>query len=102
MFIRRTLVLSFFISVLTSGLGQICLAVDTSKPAARITNSVNESDLIRLVGHTHPLASAKYDQGAVRDTLRMDHMFVVLRRGAEQEQALEQLIGQLHDPHSVN
>jgi hypothetical protein len=88
----------FLLSLLVGGLQRATFAVDTSKPAG----SLNESDLIQLVGHTHPFATAKYDQGAVADTLRMDHMFVVLGRSAEQQQALERLSRELHDPRSAN
>jgi subtilase family serine protease len=80
------------------------LVVATSaaaNPADRIVTSVNESDLVQL-GGTHRLALAKYDQGPVADSLRMDHMFVVLQRSPEQEQAVERLAAELQDPHSAN
>jgi len=80
------------------------LMVGTSaaaNPADRIVTSVNESDLVQL-GGTHRLALAKYDQGRVADSLRMDHMFVVLQRSPEQEQAVERLAAELQDPHSAN
>ena len=80
------------------------LMVGTSaaaNPADRIVTSVNESDLVQL-GGTHRLALAKYDQGPVADSLRMDHMFVVLQRSPEQEQAVERLAAELQDPHSAN
>jgi subtilase family serine protease len=63
---------------------------------------VNESDLVQLVGNTHPLAAAAFDQGAVADGFPMEHMFVQLRRSPEQEQALQRLNAELQDPHSVN
>jgi len=80
------------------------LMVGTSaaaNPVDRIVTSVNESDLVQL-GGTHRLALAKYDQGPVADSLRMDHMFVVLQRSPEQEQAVERLAAELQDPHSAN
>jgi subtilase family serine protease len=80
------------------------LVVGTSaaaNPADRTATSVNESDLVQL-GGTHRLALAKYDQGPVADSLRMDHMFVVLQRSPEKEQALERLAAELQDPHSAN
>jgi subtilase family serine protease len=70
--------------------------------SARIVNAVNESDLVQLNGNTHPLALSQFDQGIVSDSLRMEHMFVVLRRGPEQEQALQQLTAELQDPDSAN
>lgn len=69
--------------------------------AAQIVQPIDEANLVPLAGHTHPLAMAKYDQGAVSDSLPMEHIFVQLRRSAAQEQALENLIGELQDPHSA-
>jgi hypothetical protein len=66
----------------------------------QVTGAVNEAELIQLTGNTHPLALPKFDQGAVRDSLPMEHMFLVLRRSPEQETALQQLIAALHDPNS--
>ena len=68
----------------------------------RIVSAVNESDLVQLNGSTHPLALPKYDQGLVADGFRMEHMFVVLRRSPEQEQALQQLAAALQNPHSAS
>jgi subtilase family serine protease len=103
MFMRRdsmrALVFSFFFSLLLS---TVSYAVDSSKPAARITNSVNESNLVRLRGGTHPRAIPEFDQGSVTDSLPMEHIFVVLRRSPEQDQALEGLIAALHDPRSTS
>jgi len=74
----------------------------TYAAAARIVGPVDESDLIELTGNTHPLAIAKFDRGVVADSLPLEHMYVVLRRSPEQEQALEQLIQAQHDPQSAS
>jgi hypothetical protein len=70
--------------------------------ATRITLPINEANLVPLEGSTPPLASARYDRGVVADSLPMDHMLLVLKRGPEQEQALQSLIAQLSDPQSPN
>jgi len=69
--------------------------------AAQIVQPIDEANLVPLAGHTHPLAIAKYDQGPVSDSLPLEHIFVQLRRSTAQEQALENLIGELQDPHSA-
>jgi pseudomonalisin len=66
----------------------------------RIVDAVDETKLVTLAGRTHPLAAPKYDQGAVSDSFPMEHMFLQLRRSAEQEDALQQTIKELQDPHS--
>jgi subtilase family serine protease len=71
-----------------------------SVPVSRIAQPVDESNLVQLVGHTHRLANAKYDRGAVPDSFRMDHMYLQLQRSPQHEQALENVVNQLQDPHS--
>ena len=68
----------------------------------RITSTIDESQLVQLTGNTHPSARSEFDRGEVADNLPLEHMFVVLRRSAEQEQALERLTAEQHDPHAAN
>jgi subtilase family serine protease len=78
-------------------------AVGQAEPpvvAARIRDAVDETKLVSLIGQTHPLAATKYDEGAVADSLPMEHMFLQLRRSPEQEAALEHSIAQREDPQS--
>jgi subtilase family serine protease len=58
--------------------------------------------LVTLAGNTRPEANTANDRGPVANTFPMEHMLLQLRRSAEQEQALVQLIDQLHDPASPN
>ena len=103
MFMRRYVlngpVLAFLLLLVVSTLTPLA---HSSNQDDQIVTTVNESDLVQLTGNTHPLAIAKFDRGAVADSLRMEHMFVVLRRGPEQEQALQQRTAELQNPHSVN
>jgi subtilase family serine protease len=97
-FLRNSLWIS--VTLLLSGtLAQV--AYSSSSPANRIVTAVNASDLVQLGGTTHRLALSKFDQGAVPDSLPLEHVFVVLKRGAEQEEALQKLLGELQDPHSA-
>ena len=77
----------------------------TSPGPARplITQSINEGNLVVLEGNTRPEAkNPANDRGIVPDSLPMPHIMLQLRRPAAQEQALQTLIGQLHDPQSPN
>jgi subtilase family serine protease len=69
---------------------------------ALIREKVDETKRITLAGNTHPEASAENDRGAVSDDLNLDHMMLQLKRSAQQEEAAEQFIAELHDPHSAN
>ena len=77
-------------------------AAQAQSPAAspRIVDAVDETKLVTLTGHTHPLATPKNDQGAVEDSFPMEHMFLQLRRSPEQEATLQHTIEDLQDPHS--
>jgi hypothetical protein len=68
-----------------------------------ITRSINESISVALAGNTRPEAkNIANDRGIVADSLPMEHVFLQLRRPAAQQQAVQTLIDQLHDPNSPN
>lgn len=67
-----------------------------------IARSIDENNLVTLAGNTRPEANAKNDRGRADDDFRMEHMWLQLQRSPEQEQALDKLIDQLHDPKSPN
>jgi subtilase family serine protease len=67
-----------------------------------ITQPVDPTHLTRLAGNTHPLALAKYDQGAAPSSLVMNHLFLVLKRSPSQESALDTLLEQQQDKKSPN
>lgn len=62
----------------------------------RITQAIDDTQLVRLKGNVHPLAQPQFDQGAVSDATPMQRMMLVLQRSPEQETALQLLMrGQL-------
>jgi hypothetical protein len=67
-----------------------------SRPARitkdRITQAIDEKQLVLLRGNVHPLAQAKSDLGAVSDAQPLDRMLLLLQRAPEQEAALRQLL----------
>jgi subtilase family serine protease len=69
---------------------------------ARITQAIDETQLVRLKGNVHPLARPEFDQGAVPASLPMQRMLLVLKRSAEQQAALDQLMLDLHNSNSPN
>jgi len=66
----------------------------TTSPPARITQAVDEANLVTLRGNIHPLARPEYDQGAAPDDLPMERMLLLLQRSPEQEAALRKLLEQ--------
>ncbi|HEY6465921.1 MAG TPA: S53 family peptidase [Candidatus Acidoferrales bacterium] len=74
----------------------------TPYTAARITQPIDETRLIRLRGNTHPLAQARFDRGPAQDDLPMQRMLLVLKHSPAQKSALETLLDQQTDRYSPN
>ena len=68
--------------------------------AARVTQVVDETQLFRLHGNTHPLARPEFDIGGAPASLPMQRMLLVLRRSPEQESALRKLLDEQQDKSS--
>src|ERR1700687_3919375 len=71
-------------------------------PAARITQAIDESQLVQLAGNVHPLAQKEFDQGRVSGLGPMKRMLLLLKRSAEQESALAQLMVDQYNANSPN
>jgi Pro-kumamolisin, activation domain len=71
-------------------------------PVVRITQAIDETQLVTLTRNTHPAANAQNDRGALPDGYALDHMLLLLQRSPQQEQAFEKLIDSLNDKKSPN
>lgn len=69
---------------------------------ARITQAIDETQLVRLKGNVHPLARLEFDQGPVADSTPMNRMLMVLQRSPEQQAALQELMGEQLSKDSPN
>ncbi len=69
---------------------------------ARITQAIDETQLVRLKGNVHPLARAEFDQGIVSDATPMKRMMLVLQRSPEQQAALAQFMDEQLSKDSPN
>jgi hypothetical protein len=63
-------------------------SAQAATPAPLITQPVDEAQLTRLAGNTHPLARPQFDLGTAPATLPLQRMLLVLKRSAAQEFAL--------------
>src|SRR6266568_9392504 len=66
--------------------------VQTPAVAARITQAIDETQLVRLKGNVHPLARPEFDQGLVSDAAPMNRMLLLLQRSPEQQAALSKFM----------
>ncbi|MGD0891124.1 MAG: Ig-like domain repeat protein [Terracidiphilus sp.] len=71
-------------------------------PAARITQPIDESELVSLKGNIHPLAQARFDQGAAPESEPTGRVILVLRRSAAQQSSLNDYLASLQDRSSPN
>jgi hypothetical protein len=68
----------------------------------RIVARVDEDQLTTIKGSVHPLARAKYDQGAVSPDLAMGDLILVLKRSPEQQAAFDNFVASQYEPSSPN
>ena len=69
---------------------------------ARITQGIDETQLVRLRGNVHPLARPEFDQGLVGEATPMKRMMLVLQRGPEQQAALSKFMDEQLSKDSPN
>ena len=81
---------------------QAAAAIQASAVPARITQAIDETQLVRLKGNVHPLARPEFDQGPVPDSTPMNRMLLLLQRSPEQEAALQQLMAEQQAKSSPN
>jgi hypothetical protein len=67
---------------------------------ARITQAVDENNLVALRGNVHPLARAEFDRGPAPSDLALNRMLLVLSRSPEQAGSLQALLDQQQDRSS--
>jgi Pro-kumamolisin, activation domain len=67
-------------------------SAQTSNVAPRITQAVDETNLVTISGSVHPLAQAKYDRGPAADSQPIRRGMVLLQRSPAQEATLRQLM----------
>src|ERR1700693_5306377 len=94
--------LTFIALAIASALTATAAAAQSGDAPARITQAVDDSNLTRLGGNTHPLARAEFDRGAAAPDMPLHRMLLVLKRSPEQETALQQLLLSLQDKSSPN
>jgi hypothetical protein len=74
----------------------------TTNIPARITQAVDEKNLVVLKGNVHPLARLEYDQGMVADAQPIGRMLLLLQRSLDQEASLTQLLDDQQNKSSRN
>jgi hypothetical protein len=77
-------------------------AAQTKLAAPRITQAIDETNLVTIRRSVPALARASADQGAVSDSLTLNRMLLVLQRSPDQETALRALMDEQQTKNSPN
>ena len=102
-FLRRLRVRAALLALIAAGVAVAPAApLHAQALAARvlITDPVDEARRVRLAGNTRSEANAHNDRGRVPDAMPLEHMLLLLKRPAERESELRNLVPQLHDRRS--
>ena len=107
--VLRPRALCLLVSLFTVALTLPALAASSAKAASataaipvRVTQGVDETQLVTLSRNTRPEANATNDRGALPEGYGVEHMLLLLQRSPQQEQALEKFIDSLNDRKSPN
>src|SRR5580658_1406797 len=73
-----------------------------SRVAARVTDTVDDTNRTVLRGNVHPQARAEFDRGRVADAQPVTRILLVFERSAVQEAALQQLMEGQQSKNSPN
>ncbi len=71
-------------------------------PRARVTQAVDEKQLVRLKGNVNPMTKVAVDQGAVDDTQPVTRALILLQRSPQQEATLRELLDNQQNKASAN
>jgi hypothetical protein len=96
------LLLALSLSVAILALACLPAEAQTASIPARITQSVDEGNLVARKGNVHPLARTEFDQGAVSDAQPLHRMLLLLQRSQDQEAALQKLLDDQQSKSSPN
>src|SRR5580698_8986395 len=73
-------------------ISSLTATAQTKPAAARITQAIDEANLVPMHTKVHPMTRAAFDQGLVADSQPMNRMLLNLKRSQEQETALRNLM----------
>jgi len=88
--------------VLSSRHARVVFGAQGGRLPVLITEPIDETRLVTLVGNTRPEASPAHDRGLVADDFPVQHMLLQLRRAPALEHEFEQYIDSLTDKSSPN
>jgi hypothetical protein len=83
-------------------ISNLSATAQTKFATPRITQAIDETNLVPMHTKVHPLARAGFDQGVVPDSRPMNRILLVLKRSPDQETALRTLMDAQQTKNSPN
>jgi len=100
---RRSLAASLLFAALIISVAATRAANGTAtRSNSLITEQINENNLVTLAGNTRPEANTRNDRGAVYDSFPLNHIWLLMRRPAHRQKALDKLARDQMDKKSPN
>src|SRR6266568_1700503 len=99
---KSCLILRALLLVFVLTLSSWRASAQTTTVPARITQAIDENNLVALPGNVHPLARAEFDQGPLPDSQPLKRMLLLLQRSPQQETAVQQLLEDQQNKSSAN
>jgi hypothetical protein len=99
---QRVCFRSAFIAAAILLLAALRAPAQTTGVAPRITQAVDEKNLVVLQGNVHPRTRTALNLGAVSDAQPLTRMLLLLKRSPDQESALLRLLDDQHTKSSPN
>ena len=100
--LKSSLIFRFLLLVFVLSASSRQVSAQTAPIASRITQAIDEKNLVTLRGNVHPLARPEFDQGPVADSQPLKRMLLLLQRSPEQEAVLQQLLEDQQNKSSAN
>jgi subtilase family serine protease len=100
--IKSSLILRILLLLFVLAASSRQALAQTASLAGRITQAIDETNLVTLRGNVHPLARAEFDQGPLSEAQPLKRMLLLLQRSPEQETALQQLLEDQQNKSSAN
>ena len=80
--------------------GNVAWAQSAIQPQDRLIEEITESDTVVLPGNVHPALAGAVGAALVDANFKMEHMILLLAPNQAQQEALDELVAQQHDPRS--
>ena len=99
-FRRTALLAAGFVLCTSFSFAQVLATPLSIRPVDRLTQKIDDTQLITLAGSRHPLAKPQYSRGPVPQDQNMSRMVLILRPDPAQDAALVELLRAQQDPAS--